>query len=75
MSLSVTFTETGEERELRRACNRCFGRAISVDSIDPVQVVSQYGTVHLPYPGDTAWGEGRTQCGIEATGEQWWWRE
>jgi hypothetical protein len=71
MSLSVTFSETGVERELRRACNRCYGRAVKVDDIETVFIVSQYGTVHQQNPDY----DGRTLCGIDATGEQWWWRE
>lgn len=59
---------TGERRLVRRACNRCYGRGIAVEELERIEVVSVYGTAHA------AGEEGKTDCGIDATGPQWWWR-
>lgn len=64
--ITVTFEETGETREVKRTCNRCYGRAISVQELDVIEVVSRYGTAH--HGADY----GMTECGIDATGLGWW---
>lgn len=64
----VTFEETGEKREVRRACNRCYGNAVSVAELELIEVVSRYGTAHK----GADYGE--TACGIDATGPDWWHR-
>ncbi len=64
----VTF-EDGSGRVVRRACNRCYGRSISVEDLSPIWIVSQRGTAH-----NNIGGEGKTACGIDATGPTWWHR-
>ncbi len=53
--------------EVKRACNRCYGRAVSAREIE-IEVVSRYGTAHK------AGASSRTNCGIDASDSTWWWR-
>lgn len=58
----VVFEETGEEREVVAYCRRC-----KTDR-DDFGIVSPRGMAHHSdgYEG--------TACGMDATGENWWWR-
>lgn len=67
----VTFEETGEQRDVKRTCNRCFGTGVAVAELDVIEVVSQWGTAHKGGDGTL---DGHTSCGIDATGPTWWWR-
>lgn len=64
------------ERLVKRACNRCYGRGVSVLELPAIEVVSQYGTAHKA-AGNGSFGprNHHTDCGIDATGTQWWWAE
>jgi hypothetical protein len=53
-------------REVKRACNRCYGRAVSVNELE-YEVVSRYGTAHKEGMN------GKTACGIDASGDSRWW--
>ena len=59
---TVWFEETGEERTVERSCLRC-----QVDADDPWFVVSPAGIAHHGA------ANGHTDCGIDATGDGWWW--
>jgi hypothetical protein len=50
-----------------RPCKRCYPEQPRVSEID-VWLVSPRGVVH--HGADY----GMTACGIDATGERWWWR-
>lgn len=60
--MKVIYEETGEEREVVRACKVC-----RADIGDPV-IVSKNGVAH------ESEGYGMTCCGKDATGPNWWWR-
>lgn len=66
----VVFEETGEERAILGFCKRC--ERTWEGKSDPdhefFTVVSQMGTAH------TGIDYGMTGCGVDATGERWWWR-
>lgn len=63
--LVVRFEETGEEREVVRYCRRCFPCPLN----EAVMLVSPSGVVH-----HVTDNYGRTDCGADATGLNWWWR-
>lgn len=65
MTRTVVFTETGEERAITRYCKRC---EVSEDDF-PMVVVSPTGMAH--HCGDY----GKTDCGLDATDEWYWWPE
>lgn len=67
MTLTATFTETGERREVTGFCSRC------ESSIDdwPEVVVSPSGVAHLQ--GDQ--GYETTRCGQNGAARGWWWHE
>ena len=72
MSEALDYVSWAEEEgkpdlQVRRACNRCYGSQVAVRELPHIEIVSQYGTAHKE-------GEnGKTDCGIDATGEHWWW--
>ena len=71
----VSWAEGGKpDREVKRACNRCYGSSVSVSELETIEVVSQYGTAHVAADPRDHRG-GHTRCGIDATGESWWWHE
>ena len=61
----VTFEETGEKRYVFSYCKRC---AQGFEGGEEVEIVSPSGVAHCEGR------EGRTKCGIDATGEDWWWQ-
>lgn len=63
---TVIFEETGEQREVVGFCKRC-ARTYLYLREDQWGIVSPSGVAHI--------GEdyGMTACGIDATGERWWW--
>jgi hypothetical protein len=63
----VIFEETGERREVRRACRLCFPRGVT--DVRDVSLVSPAGCAH------EGADYGCTQCGTDATGDGWWWRQ
>lgn len=67
----VTFTETGVTRIVLDFCRNCErtweGR--DDDEHESFAVVSPLGVAHI----GADYGE--TACGIDATGEDWWWQE
>lgn len=60
----VVVVATGQTRQVKRACRRC---RIDLVRAWPNVVVSVNGTAH--HPDDY----GHTGCGIDATGDAWWW--
>lgn len=52
------------EPQIRRFCVNCYPNS----GAHLVGLVSPYGTAHLGK------NDGFTQCGIDARGDQWWWR-
>ena len=66
MTLTVHWEEEPTKtREVKHYCLRCQAEADADFSI-----VSPRGTAHY----EAEYNEGRTRCGIDATGEDWWWR-
>lgn len=64
MSLTVHWEEDPtRERVVVRWCLRCQADA-------DFDIVSPKGTTHYAAEHN----EGYTRCGIDATGEDWWWR-
>lgn len=61
----VRFDETGEEREIVAECDRC--GCERYEHRMGMIVVSPKGRAH--YGGEY----GNTRCGIDATGDKWWW--
>jgi len=64
--VKVFFEESGEEREVKGFCSVCFAGGEGADP--PVDLVSPSGLVHAGLDG------GKTFCGYDATGDDWWWR-
>lgn len=68
--VSVTFEETGEEREITQVCARCqkawWGQ--SELTAEDCGIVSPRGFGHAGAD------YGFTLCGIDATGDKWWHR-
>lgn len=60
---------TGErpQPEIRRYCLRC-ARTWQYERPEQYAVVSPAGVAHIGSD------YGRTACGIDATGDTWWWR-
>jgi hypothetical protein len=67
---AVYWEESDEVREVVRLCSRC-QKSGSLHDINDVFIVSPSGVGHLG--GDWAKPE-CTSCGIDATGDNWWWR-
>lgn len=65
--LGIVYWEDDRKRErwVRRWCPICRPEG---GSLDDVQIVSRVGVAH-----ESA-GYGETDCGRDATGENWWWR-
>ena len=59
----VVFADTGEQRQVVHGCKTC-----KADPENPM-IVSVHGVAHE----SDGWGV--TRCGVDATGEKWWWRE
>jgi hypothetical protein len=61
----VRFNETGEMRTVTALCRRC-------KVTEPLQhheyIVSPAGMAHR-----TSYKDGATDCGIDATRDNWWW--
>lgn len=62
---TVRFEASGAEREVKGGCFRC--GVTPEDVRDLAVVVSPRGIAHFGMDG------GDTKCGIDATGENWWW--
>ena len=60
----VVFEETGEEREIVRRCRRCEKYLRWAPGYG---VISPRGIEHVGCDG------GMTGCGLDATGDGWWW--
>lgn len=70
--LLVYWEEDGSRtRALRGLCRVCFHRTLTwreqQEALRDAQLVSPTGLVHHA-------DEGRTFCGKDATGDDWWWR-
>lgn len=64
-------TRGERERLVRRACSRCWERGST-----PAGVLGEDGLVVSPNGVAHQAGElGDTACGVDATGDDWWWRE
>lgn len=61
----VVFEETGEKRKVVGGCLRCGVTPADIEAVSVV--VSPTGKAH--YGGHY----GITTCGIDATGDGWWW--
>jgi hypothetical protein len=62
----VVFEQTGEKRQVVRRCKRCqLSYAAFLRSSQGV--VSANGIEHIGAD------YGMTECGIDATGDRWWW--
>lgn len=77
--IGVVYWEDDPERErvIRRLCRRCQASVDKwtlekMESKKDVDCVSPKGIGHA---GGLAWHtDGQTACGIDATGDDWWWR-
>jgi hypothetical protein len=58
-----------DDLRVARACNRCYGNAVSVRELDSIEVVSLEGTAHMRGKLN-----GQTACGI-VIGTSWWQEE
>ena len=68
MSLRVVhFEETGEQREVQRPCKRC--STTEADVLSGYIIVSPTGVAHHSHFDKS----GTTECGLDATGDEWWW--
>jgi hypothetical protein len=72
----VSFEETGAEREVRGFCERCQASVSQgnhtrrMSGWRDVQIVSPSGLAHAGHETHPE----RTACGLDATGQAWWWR-
>lgn len=64
---TVYFEETGEERRIDGFCKRCQASDERIMD-DDFGVVSPRGMAHVGVD------YGMTLCGIDSTGDKWWWQ-